>query len=282
MKKIEPTSKRGGLIRIRLDIAYDGTNYSGFGIQPHRKTVQGELNKALQQFLSIAKPKTIGAGRTDAGVHARGQVVHFDVEENVWQKVKDPLYKFRRILPADIQVKSYEVTHPDFDARYSALTRRYSYTICNSQNGSDPMSSRYVLDYRKKLNVSLMNKASKELIGLHDFIAFCKTRSGSTTIRDLKKFKWMRTGDYVTCEVVADAFCYSMVRGLIGVLLQVGDESKSVNWPKELLKKRIKVAEVNVVAAKALVLEEVKYPTNSKLKAQYEITRRTRHLEGIS
>jgi len=243
------------------------------------RTVQGELNKTLKKFLRLDKVKTVGAGRTDAGVHARAQVVHFDVSEDVWSKIKDPMYKFRRLLPPDIQVRKVAIAHPDFDARYSALTRRYSYTIADAKDGIDPLNSRYVLDYRKKLDHHDMNKASKELLGLNDFYAFCKSREGSTTIRNLIKFNWSRKSDYVICEVIADAFCYSMVRGLVGAIIQVGEGKKDINWPKEVMKKRKKITDLNVVSAKALVLEEVTYPHPSKLKEQYEITRRTRKLE---
>ena len=243
------------------------------------RTVQGELNKSLKKFLSLDKIKTVGAGRTDAGVHARGQVVHFDVDEVLWSKIKDPMYKFRRILPNDIQVRKVSIAHPDFDARYSALTRRYSYTISDAKDGVDPLNSRYVLDYRKKLDHHAMNKASKELIGLNDFYAFCKSREGSTTIRNLIKFNWSRKSNYVICEVIADAFCYSMVRGLVASIIQVGDGKRDVNWPKEIMQKRKKITDLNVVPANALVLEEVTYPHPSKLKEQYEITRRLRKLE---
>ena len=169
MKINEPASKRSGLLRIRLDIAYDGTNFSGFGTQPHHRTVQGELNKVLKKFLRVTSIKTIGAGRTDKGVHARGQVVHFDVSANIWNQIKDPMYKFRRLLPIDIQVRKVSIVPEDFDARYSALTRRYSYTVCDSKDGLDPLNSRFVLDYRKKLDDHSMNKASQMLIGLNDF-----------------------------------------------------------------------------------------------------------------
>ena len=241
--------------------------------------MQGELNKSLKKFLALDKVKTVGAGRTDTGVHARGQVVHFDVDEELWQKVKDPTYKFRRILPSDIQVRKVSIAHPDFDARYSALTRRYSYTICDAKDGVDPLHSRYVLDYRKELDHHAMNKASRELIGLNDFFAFCKTREGSTTIRNLIEFNWSRKSQYVICEVIADAFCYSMVRGLVAAIVQVGDGKRDSSWPKEIMLKRKKIMDLNVVSANALVLEEVTYPHSSKLKEQYEITRRLRKLE---
>ena len=243
------------------------------------RTVQGELNKVLKQFLRLDKVKTVGAGRTDAGVHARGQVVHFDIDQELWSKIKDPMYKFRRILPSDIQVRKVVIAHPDFDARYSALKRRYSYTISDAKDGLDPLNSRYVLDYRKKLDHHAMNKASKELIGLNDFYAFCKTRKGSTTIRNLIKFNWTRKSDYVICEVIADAFCYSMVRGLVAAVVQVGEGKRDFSWPKEIMLKGKKITDLNVVSANALVLEEVTYPHSSKLKEQYEITRRMRKLE---
>ena len=279
MKINEPASKRSGLLRIRLDIAYDGTNFSGFGTQPHHRTVQGELNKVLKKFLRVTSIKTIGAGRTDKGVHARGQVVHFDVSANIWNQIKDPMYKFRRLLPIDIQVRKVSIVPEDFDARYSALTRRYSYTVCDSKDGLDPLNSRFVLDYRKKLDDHSMNKASQMLIGLNDFYAFCKTRDGSTTIRNLIKFKWSRKSEVVTCEIIADAFCYSMVRGLVGAMLQVGTGKKNETWPQEIMLKRKKVTDLNVVSPKALILEEVTYPHPSLYKSQYELTRRMRFLE---
>ena len=279
MKINKPASSGSGLIRIRLDIAYDGTDFSGFGTQPQQRTVQGELNKVLKKFLRVTSIKTIGAGRTDKGVHARGQVVHFDVSEDIWKNIKDPMYKFRRLLPVDIQVRKASVVPLDFDARYSALTRRYSYTVCDSKQGLDPFNSRFVLDYRKKLDEHDMNKASQMLIGLNDFYAFCKTRAGSTTIRNLIKFKWSRKSQFLTAEVIADAFCYSMVRGLVGAILQVGTGKKSVNWPKEIMEKRKKVTDLNVVSPSALILEEVSYPHPSLYKSQYKLTRRLRTLE---
>jgi tRNA pseudouridine38-40 synthase len=279
MKINEPTSKRSGLIRISLEIAYDGTNFSGFGIQPHERTVQGELNKALKKFLRIEKVKTVGAGRTDSGVHARGQVVHFDVPENVWTSIKDPMYKFRSILPIDIQVRKASIVSLEFDARYSALTRRYSYTICDAETGTDVFNNRFVLSHRKQLDERLMNKASSELIGLHDFYAFCKNRVGSTTIRNLIKFTWVRKSDFVICEIIADAFCYSMVRGLVGAMVQVGERKRDPGWPKQIMDKRKKINDLNVVSAHALILEEVTYPHPSLLKEQSLRTKRMRTLE---
>lgn len=277
----------GGLVRLRLDISYDGTDFSGWAKQPGRRTVQGELEDALaKQPPGVSVEKVVVAGRTDAGVHATGQVVHLDVIPSTVDTLRGvPVVggvpdlarmcrRWNRILPLDVRVLSARVAPEGFDARFSALRRRYSYRVSDAPWGIDPLNRYDTLAWDRPIDVARMNVASERLLGLHDFAAFCKQRDGGTTIRELQVFHWERAGHLVSADVTADAFCHSMVRSLVGALLLVGDGRRDVDWPAETLARGQRHSAV--VPAHGLTLTAVEYPADAELSARAEQTRNLR------
>lgn len=265
-------------MRLRIDLAYDGTDFSGWATQPNLRTVQGTLEAALATALRVPEARVVCAGRTDAGVHARGQVVHLDLDPDDLAasagRSRDgaTLALQRRlngILPGDIRVRGVRVAAEGFDARFSAIWRRYAYRLTDSDSALDPLRRHHVLAWRMPLDVDAMNNASFALLGLTDFAAFCKPREGATTVRTLTDFRWVRDPDgLVTAHVQADAFCHHMVRSLVGCLLAVGDGRRSPEWALETLNARVRDGRVAMVNPHGLTLEEVGYPDETELAAQ--------------
>ena len=287
-----PDGPAAGWVRVRLDLAYDGTEFSGWARQPGRRTVQGEVEQALRIVLRTDLPTALTvAGRTDAGVHARGQVAHVDLPAALWAAHADKLP--RRLagrLPADIRVWSLGEAPYGFDARFAAVWRRYAYRVSDHPGGVDPLRRGHVLWYDRPLDVAAMNEAAKLLLGEQDFAAYCKKREGATTIRTLLKLSWERTvadppaaGDgtgLVVATVRADAFCHNMVRALVGAMLLVGDGRRPPSFPGEVLAGRVRHSAVNVVRPHGLTLEEVGYPPDDLLVERNRIARRMRTLPG--
>ena len=262
-------------MRIRLDLAYDGTAFHGWAAQPGLRTVQGELQSALATILRVGSVSVVCAGRTDAGVHARGQVVHLDVEG-----APEPERLVRRlngVLAADVRVRRAVVAPEGFDARFGALWRRYAYRIADTPAAVDPLSRAHVLTWPRPLDERAMNAASLLLVGRHDFASFCKQREGATTIRTLEQLSWARDDSGVLVgTVVADAFCHSMVRALVGCLIAVGEGRQPVDWADEILRAELRNPAVAVVHAHGLTLEEVGYPADDELAARADQTRAKR------
>lgn len=282
-------------VRVRLDLGYDGTGFSGWAVQPGRRTVQGEIEKALGRILRLAEPPSLTvAGRTDAGVHARGQVAHVDLPTasfaalersgsaepvDVAESLQKLLKRLAGVLPPDVRVYRLSVAPEGFDARFSALWRRYAYRVSDAPVGVDPLRRHEVLWHPRPLDPVRMNAAAARLLGEHDFAAFCKRREGATTIRELRQFQWVRGDDGIlTATVVADAFCHSMVRALVGALLAVGDGRREPTWPAEVLAAAVRDSGVQVAPAHGLCLEEVAYPAPRDMAAQAAKTRRIRTL----
>jgi tRNA pseudouridine38-40 synthase len=267
-------------VRLRIDLAYDGGDFHGWAAQPGLRTVQGELEAALGTVLRTPAPSVVCAGRTDTGVHARGQVVHVDVEPEALAAAAgrydgDPCDALARrldgLLPADLRVRRV-VTAPDgFDARFSPLWRRYAYRVTDGV--ADPLTRGHVLAWPNSLDVEAVNAASASLLGLHDFAAFCKQREGATTVRTLLGLGWVRDGDLLTGTVRADAFCHHMVRSLVGCLLAVGEGRRPVGWAVEVLAAGVRDPAVTVVPPHGLTLEEVGYPPDADLAARAGQTR---------
>jgi len=271
-------SRAGGLVRVRLDLAYDGTAFSGWATQPGQRTVQETVEDALIVVLRLKERAGLTvAGRTDAGVHARGQVAHVDLPGGAWSALDEPLRALAGVLPADVRVTA-AVRAPDgFDARFSALSRRYAYRVCDDAAGPDPLRRHEVLWHRRRLDVSAMADAARVLVGLHDFAAFCRRRSGATTVRTLLALDVTReASSLVRADVEADAFCHSMVRALLGALLPVGEGRRSTGWPGEVLRGGVRNSAVNVVPAHGLTLEAVHYPPAEELADRAQATRRPR------
>jgi tRNA pseudouridine38-40 synthase len=270
-----------GLIRIRGKIAYDGKDFSGWGMQPDRRTVQGELENAISTLLRVDRVIVQCAGRTDAGVHATAQVIHFDIAEKDAMEMKDLTYRINAILPEDISIQELEVTAADFDARFAALSRRYEYLIY--QGPRNPLLRDRAHRSYLPLNVQAMNEASQSLIGLHDFSAFCKKREGATTIRTLMKFTWTETPDgLIKVELEADAFCYSMVRGLIGAVLAIGEGKFDKAWLENYLAGKEREAHVFAAPALGLTLVDVKYPDPAEYATRIAETLQVRESDGAS
>ena len=264
-------------IRVRLDIAYDGTDFAGWALQPQQRTVQEVLQAALAAVLRIEGVGLTVAGRTDAGVHAVGQVAHLDLDAVTWAAAEDSLLRrLSGILPADVRVRSACAVPPAFDARFSALWRRYEYRISDVASGVDPLRRAQVLDHRRRLDVPAMSQAAAALLGLHDFAAFCRRREGSTTRRCVQAFSVDREGAEIAVRIQADAFCHSMVRSLVGSLIAVGEGRRGPEWPASLLNATQRASDVRVAAAHGLTLMQVGYPPDDELAARSQQTRARR------
>jgi tRNA pseudouridine38-40 synthase len=266
-------------VRIRIDLSYDGAGFSGWAAQPGRRTVEGVLTETLGHVLRLpAAPRLTVAGRTDTGVHARGQVAHADLPEAVWTAHADAaLRRLARALPPDIRVRAIGPAPDGFDARFSALWRRYSYRVCDDPATADPLRRHETLWHPRGLDLAVMNTAAGTLTGEHDFAAFCRRREGATTVRALRRFDWRRDDDGVAVAcVVADAFCHNMVRALVGALLAVGEGSRTPSWLSAVLAAAVRDPAVRVVPPHGLCLEEVRYPAPGQLAARAALTRRVR------
>ena len=241
--------------------------------------MQGEIETVLGHLLG-GRPDVTCAGRTDAGVHARGQVAHTDVPASLAEDALD-LRRINRALPDDVRILAIRPAPAGFDARFSALWRRYTYRVCDSRLGPPPLERHVTLRWTRELDLGLMNEASRALIGERDFAAFCKHRERGTSIRELQSLEWRREdAGLAVMTVQADAFCHSMVRSLVGVLLPVGDGRRPVTWPGEVLHARARHSAVTVMPAHALVLEQVAYPEDGLLQERQTLTRSVRTLHG--
>src|SRR5690554_468327 len=286
--------------RIRLDVAYDGTDFSGWTRQPGMRTVQGEIEAALavifRRFPPI--PTLVVAGRTDAGVHATGQVAHLDLSPGQLESLARPrrgkmqgrVYDApaslgRRInglagLESDVYVSRSAIAPDGFDARFSAIWRRYEYRIADNLSPRNPIERRNTVWYPATLDVQLMNQAAATPLGLHDWAAFCKPREGATTIRTLQEFRWSRQPDGVlVAEVKADAFCHSMVRSLVGACVAVGQGNLATERLVGIRDERVRGSEFKVMPAKGLTMVEVGYPDDDGLAARADQTRARRQAD---
>lgn len=285
-----PADAPGPTVRLRLDIAYDGTDFSGWATQPGRRTVCGTLDETLTTILRTPVHLTV-AGRTDAGVHALGQVAHCDVPESALATRSisgDPstlVRRLARMLPPDVRVLAITRAPADFDARFSALRRHYEYRITTAASGALPTRARDTAVWPKPVDVDRVREASAALIGLHDFAAFCRHRENATTVRDLQRFDWTvsaeRGGPVLVAHVTADAFCWSMVRSLVGAAMAVGEGRRTVEWIRGLLDETERSASVPVAPGCGLALVGVDYPDDADLAARNAVTRDVRVRPGF-
>jgi tRNA pseudouridine38-40 synthase len=264
-------------VLIKISLGYDGTEFSGWAAQPGRRTVEAVLSEAIGRVLHLPEPPRLTvAGRTDAGVHARGQVVHLAVPVDLWEDNGPRLvYRLSGVLPPDVRVFAAGLAPEGFDARFAALWRRYSYRLCDDPALADPLDRRRTVWYFRPLDADAMNEAAATLLGEHDFAAFCRRREGATTVRALRRLGWRRDGILVG-EVVADAFCHNMVRALVGALVAVGEGRQRVDWPARVLAAGVRDPGVRVMPPHGLCLEEVGYPPAGELAARAEATRALR------
>ncbi|MFS2280468.1 tRNA pseudouridine(38-40) synthase TruA [Microbacterium sp. OR21] len=277
-------------MRIRLDIAYDGTHFRGWAKQPGLRTVQGTIEAALARILG-SEAQLVVAGRTDAGVHAADQVAHVDLDDAQWARVQtrhgqaatDPAGSLARRIRGvlgnypDVTVTRTSVAPEGFDARFSAVWRRYSYRLADAIVGYDPMRRNDTTTIRAALDVERMDAAAQTLIGLHDFAAYCKPREEATTIRTLLEYRWTRDRDGVLIATVkADAFCHSMVRALVGACAAVGEGKLEVADVARLRDELTRTSAFKVLPARGLTLAEVGYPADELLASRAEQTRARR------
>jgi len=294
---VSETGVRQGGVRLRLDIAYDGSAFSGWARQPGLRTVQGALETALATvFTRWGEPPLLTvAGRTDAGVHATGQVAHVDLSPEQWAALSRP----RRSAPdgpprtsldglvkrvngiagpdGDVVVTRASVAPGGFDARFSPLWRRYSYRIADADAPRDPRRRGHTVWHPARLDPAAMERGALRLLGLHDFATFCKPREGATTIRTLQEFRWDREPDGVlVARLQADAFCHSMVRAMVGATIAVGQGRFGADRLEELRVAETRTSEFTVAPAKGLTLTEVGYPADDELAARATQTRARR------
>jgi tRNA pseudouridine38-40 synthase len=270
----------GAPVRVRLDIAYDGTDFSGWAAQPGHRTVAGVLLEALGRMFGADVPSGLTvAGRTDAGVHATGQVAHVDLPGAGWAATGPTLLRrLAGVLPGDVRVRAATAVPETFDARFSATFRRYEYRVTDAPYGADPLRRRDTLAWPRPLDLAALNAASAGLIGEHDYAAYCRHRENATTVREVTRLDWRREPDGVLVGTVqADAFCQAMVRSLVGALLVAGDGRRPTRWPAAQLARRERSSEVTVVPPHGLCLAEVGYPEDpSAYASRADATRRLR------
>ena len=268
------------MTRYRFDITYDGTDFHGWAAQPGQRTVQDELETWITRVLRLRfQPLLHCAGRTDSGVHARGQVAHADIDlPNPEEVVAILTHKLRIALPHDVAVRRVSVAPPGFDARFAAIWRRYAYRLTDGY--ADPLDRHMTAVLRRPLDLEKVNEAAVTLLGLHDFAAFCKARPGATTIRQLQWLRGERLPDgRVEIGVRADAFCHSMVRSLVGGLVEVGTGRRNIEWLAALPDSVGRCGQIRVMPARGLVLEEVAYPPDDQLANRARESRAMRTLD---
>ncbi len=275
-------------MRLRIDLSYDGAGFHGWARQTNLRSVQEDVETALDTVLRTTGTSLTCAGRTDAGVHARGQVVHVDLDPDLltWatsraaeSPVSSLVRRLNGLLAHDVRVHRVTEAPAGFDARFSALWRQYAYRIADRVDLVDPLTRNHVLAWPRELNLAAMNEAAAALLGEHDFASFCRKRVGATTIRTLQDLTLARDDHGLAVATVrADAFCHSMVRALVGCLLAVGDGRRTPDWPAQVLAGRRRDPGVTVARAHGLTLEEVRYPQDEQMAAQARSARVTRTL----
>ena len=272
------------LVRLRLDISYDGTGFAGWAAQVGQRTVAGTIDAALSTVFRTPIV-TRAAGRTDTGVHATGQVAHVDVpvEAIPLAHPRNPrpgepeflplVRRLAKLLTEDVRVRQIVRAPTGFDARFSALRRHYEYRLSTAPYGTQPHSARFVTPWPRALDLDAIQAASRELLGLNDFAAFCRARDGATTIRELQRLDWTRDGDTITAYVTADAFCWNMVRSVVGALLAVGEDRRDRKWLSGLLSSTSRSSDFAAAPARGLTLVAVDYPPDDQLADRITVTR---------
>lgn len=272
-------------MRLRLDIAYDGTDFHGWARQKSGiRTVQQTIEEALSLVLRSDISLTV-AGRTDAGVHASGQVAHADISRTSLDQRSiegDPgrlVRRLAKLLPEDVRVFEVKEAPEGFDARFSALARTYVYRVTTHPAGALPTRARDTAVWPKPIGLEATQACADALVGLNNFAAFCRPKEHATTIRDVHAFEWAQVEDTVyEARIVADAFCWNMVRALTATCLTVGEGRRDTQWPNELLLRDERAPEVPLAPARGLTLVGVEYPEASALATRAKATRARREM----
>ncbi len=279
VEAVDPPSGPEEVVRLRLDVSYDGGDFSGWAAQPSRRTVAGVLAEALGRLVGADTPLGLTvAGRTDAGVHATGQVCHIDLPASAWTALEGSLLRrLAALMPPDARVRAVTPVPATFDARFSATFRRYEYRVADTPWGAEPLRRHDTLHWVRPLDPGRLQAAADGLVGEHDFAAFCKRKEHATTVRAITRLDWRRDPDGVAVATVqADAFCQAMVRSLVGAMLTVGDGRREPSWPASLLRMRERSSEVTVAPAHGLTLIAVGYPAETEYARRADATRRLR------
>jgi tRNA pseudouridine38-40 synthase len=278
-------SAEAATVRWRFDIAYDGTNFSGWAAQAGRRTVQDELETWIARVLRLADPpRMVCAGRTDAGVHARGQVAHLDLDSGViTDGGGDLARRLNSVLGGDCVVRRISVAPAGFDARFAAIWRRYVYRLSDAGVPPDPLYRYQIARLPAEVDLVRFNEGATVLLGLKDFGAFCRRREGASTIRTLLELGARRVASgpiagVIECTVRADAFCHSMVRSLVGALVAVGTGQRDHEWLVAATERAVRDSTIMVMPAAGLTLEEVRYPADHELGARAYEARALRDL----
>ena len=242
--------------RVKAVVEYDGTEYSGFQRQPKRRTIQGELERALAQVTKEAVV-LVGSGRTDAGVHAAGQVISFETSCSI--PTDRICVALNSVLPQDIVLLQADDVGPEFHARYSAKARVYKYSILNTDQPS-ALHARYTWHIPETLNVAAMQEGAAHLVGTHDFAAFSlKRNDGKSTVRELSELEISRQCELISFMLKANGFLHSMARGIVGTLVEVAQGRRSPDDIKAILESKDRGAAGKTAPACGLCLVEVIY-----------------------
>lgn len=280
----------GGMTRLRIDLAYDGKGFAGWAKQPGLRTVQGELERAIALIIR-KEPGQVSAtvaGRTDSGVHARAQVCHIDVGDDdltrlrgradidgaIARKLNGVLKRFDA---RDVVVHSVTRVSQYFDARFSALSRRYEYRVRPVDVRQNPLDRHFTVDLNYSINLDLLQAASDTFLGLKDFTSYCKAREGATAVRTLLDFTWtVHENGVLSAKISADAFCHSMVRSLVGAALAVASGSLTIEELNRITLDRKRTSEIYVMPPEGLSLESVEYPGDREFAERAQQTRSRR------
>ena len=239
---------------IRLTIEYDGTDFVGWQFQTNGRSVQEEIEKAIQKILQV-QLRVTGAGRTDAGVHARGQVASFVVEKNI--ELPTFAKSLSSVLPRTIVVREAVEAPPGFNARYDATSRRYSYSICQRPTA---IQRNYCWQVFQKLDVNLMQRCSQQIIGEHGFQAFCKVQEDLHQHRcTITSAEWYEQNTLLLFDITANRFLHGMVRTLVGTMVNVGRGHTKMESFTKILESKDRTEAGMAAPAQGLVLEEILY-----------------------
>jgi len=243
-------------MRYKITFSYDGTNFNGYQVQPKLRTVQGELEKAVSYLNKQTMTQVVASGRTDKGVHALGQVVHFDLN------IDNTLYKIKRglnsNLPEDIHIIDVEEVNDNFHARFSVKKKEYVYKI--NLGEYNPIDRNYIYQYNKELDIESMNQAIKLFLGTHDFTSFVPTEDlKDDPVRTVYKANIKRNKDILEISFQADGFMKYQVRNMVGLLISIGEGKKKISDVEKIINNKNRSQKFKTASPVGLYLKKVWY-----------------------